>query len=185
MTFQAQNHSIQPCFTRAESDAVHECPNEVVRDRERSRWRLTVHSRENYRQDGGDRRRLPDVEVGVEIHLPIDHLGNDVDTGLALGHVELATVEIPESLRQRLELLRVGNERLHLFLASHRAELAKHAVDGGRNRRVSHRPGTNVASRREAEGNSQYRRGRRMPTRRSSARWEGGLKGGKGTFQGE
>ena len=24
-----------------------------------------------------------------------------------------------------------------------------------------------------------------MPTRRSSARWEGGLKGGKGTFQGE
>ncbi len=42
-------------------------------------------------------RRLPDVEVGVEVHLPVAELREELDARLALGHGELRPIELAKS----------------------------------------------------------------------------------------
>ena len=66
------------------------------------------------------------------MHLSVTHFGDDVNASLALGNVEGGSIEVPEAFGKWLELLGILHERLHLFLASHRAEETKYAVNRGR-----------------------------------------------------
>lgn len=68
----------------------------------------------------------------MEVHLAIDQLGYDVHARLALGNRKTGAIQAAKALGQRLELLGILNERLHLLLASHRTKETKHAVDRGR-----------------------------------------------------
>src|SRR5688500_18222044 len=129
---QALDHRVEPDLARAESDALHHVANEIAGDREGRRRRLAVHRGEEDREERGDRRRLARIEVGVEVELAVAQLGEDVDPRLALGYRERRAVERRESLGQRLELLRVLHQRLHLVLAGELPEIVEDTLDGGR-----------------------------------------------------
>src|SRR4029077_5225193 len=100
------------------------------------RWRLPVHRSEDDRENSRYRWRLANVEGRVEVHPSIADFRNDVNASLTFRNVERTQIEIPEAIGQRLQLLRVLDERLHLLLTSHRAEQLQHSVDGRRNARA-------------------------------------------------
>ena len=80
-------------------------------------------------REGGDRRRLPSVEVGIVVHLPIDELRKQIHACLALGHSERATIHLAKLLRQCLQLLGVMHECLHFLFSRHRPKSRQHLCD--------------------------------------------------------
>src|SRR4051812_11748280 len=131
------DHGVEPGLARGETDALHERSDEIGWDGERRGRGLSVHRSEDDGENGGDGGRLAGVEIGVEVHPAVAHFGNDVDARLALGNVEGTAIDVLESLRERLELLRVLDQRLHLFLTPHRSKQLQHAIDRRRNTRSS------------------------------------------------
>jgi hypothetical protein len=95
---------------------------------------LAIDRAEDDRENGGDCRGLANVQVRVEVHPSVAQLGNNVDAGLTFGHGEASAVEILEAVGKRLELFRVLDQRLHFFLAPHRAKMSKRTLDGRRKR---------------------------------------------------
>src|SRR6266446_6824416 len=145
------DHGVEARLARGQADALHQRADEISRYSEGGRWRLAVHRPEDYGENGCNRRRLADVEIGVEIHPPVTHFGNDVHARLTFRNVERSVVDVLEPLRQWLEFLRVLNQCLHLLLASHRAEQSQHSIDGRRNARAGggalHKQQSNYVSR--------------------------------------
>ena len=61
---------------------------------------LIVDRREENCKKCRDRRRLPNVEIGVEVHLPVVVFGEEIDPRLAFGNGELAAIECRRSVRE-------------------------------------------------------------------------------------
>jgi len=122
MSFEPLNHRIQAHFTSRQTDVVHQLSHDVVRDCERDgRW-LPIDGLKQNCEDGGDRRRLANIHIGVEVQLPVVKLGEQVDTCLAFCHSEVGPIQRGEMRRQRFEFLRVRHQACHFLLATHGAE---------------------------------------------------------------
>ena len=72
---------------------------------------------------------MADVDVGVEVQPAVAKLRKEIHARLALGHVERPTVELSETLGERLQPLRVRDEGLHLLLTRHELEPLEHSLD--------------------------------------------------------
>ena len=139
MALEARGHRVQSGFAAREADAFHHVPHEVRRDRQRRLGRMAVDRREQDREERGDRRRLPDVQIGVEVEFAITHFGEQIDVRLTFWNVERRAVESEEPLGDRLQLLRVVQQGLHLLLATEGAESAQDPRHGRRERRLGGR----------------------------------------------
>jgi hypothetical protein len=94
--------------------------------------RLVVDRREQDGEKGGDRGRLPDVEVGIEVQLAVVRLREEIDARLTFRNGEVRAIELPEFFRKWLQLLGVMHQGLHLLFSAHRLKARQHARDGGR-----------------------------------------------------
>src|SRR5947209_3476540 len=148
------------------------------------------------------------------MHLSVTKFRKEIDARLTFRYGERRTVEFAKPIRQWLETLRVGDQRLHLFLTAERLKVLQYTRDRGRKRRASTGSRTvrhtaeikrawtewssTAACKRGAGGRDysqvtttsrtivpRFRRSRRMPTRTATASWKGGLKGGTGSFKGQ
>src|SRR5437868_13665123 len=105
MTLDAREHRVESRFTASEPDPLHRLSHEVRRNAKGRLRGMTVDRRKENREEGGDRRRLSRVEIGVEVEIAIADLRKEIHTRLALGHGELGAVEREKSVGHRLELL--------------------------------------------------------------------------------
>src|SRR5690349_3284168 len=108
----AQQHRGQSDLAAGEADAIHDLSREIIRDGEHGRGRLVVDGGKEYREECGDRGRLPDIEVCVVMHFPVVKFREEINPRLALWYGKRRAVELAQSIRQGFEALRVSNERL-------------------------------------------------------------------------
>src|SRR6202012_4927452 len=105
------------------------------------------------------------------------------------GDREVAAIERAEFFRKWLELLGGMDEGLHFLFSPHRLKARQHARNGRRKgtrgRRVAHVWDSSEPFSRRQVIHTHETEISQMPTRSASAKWEGGLKGGKGSFSGQ
>src|SRR5258708_27160400 len=136
MALDARDHRVETGFAPRQTDSFHHLPHEIRGNGERRLRRLAVDGGEQDRQEGGNGRRLPGVEIRVEVEFAVANFREQIHAGLAFRYVEGGTIESREAIRYRLELLRIVQQGLHLFLASKGAESAEHSRHRRRERRV-------------------------------------------------
>ena len=127
-TFEAGDHGGEAGFPGPEPDVVHEETDDIGGQGEGDCRGLIVDGREDDRQHGGHRWRLSSVDVGVKMEGAVgDPLGKDIHPGLAFGHRKGSPIEPRQALRERLQLFRPPQQRLHLVVPIQQAKLAQGA----------------------------------------------------------
>ena len=96
--FDARDHRVQTDLASGQADAFHQLLHEVVGDGQSRFGGLLIDRRKKNCKKCRDRGRLPNVEIGVEVHLPVAEFGEEIDTRLALGNGESPSVECGEAL---------------------------------------------------------------------------------------
>jgi hypothetical protein len=128
----ATYHGREAGFASAESDAVHELPHEILRERERDLGRLIVHRRKRNRQHRGHRGRLAHVHVGPHMQRAVRlDLGEEVHPRIALRHSVGLPLELGETGGQRFEPFGLTEQRLHARLPIHGAKALEGTGDRG------------------------------------------------------
>ncbi len=138
--FETGNHGGQTGFAGAQPNVLHQEAHEIGRKCQcYGRW-LVVDGREGDREYCGHGRRLPGVNVGVEMNRAVvQPFGKDINPGLAFGHGKRRSIETRQPFRQWFELFGPPQQRLHLVVSLQQAELLKGAGQRRRQRFLGRR----------------------------------------------
>ena len=126
MVFEPRDHGHEARLTGTEPDILHECANEIGRQRQRDGGRLIVDRSKGDRKYGSIRGRLSRVDIRKEVERPVGvALGEQIHARLALRNGKRRAIQLGEAGRENFEFFRPGQQRLHFLLATEQAELAE------------------------------------------------------------